>query len=42
MDRFEAGHAGKTAVLMTTVAAMGFYRRRGYSVNTAYMFSKDL
>lgn len=42
MDEFEAINEGKTAVLMTTVAAMSFYQRRGYTVNTAYMFSKDL
>ncbi len=42
MDLFEGSNAGKTAVLMTTVAAMTFYQRRGYAINTAFMFSKNL
>lgn len=42
MDRFEGAHGGLTAVLMTTASALGFYQRRGYTVNAAYMLSKEL
>lgn len=42
MDRFELAHAGMTAVLMTTVAALKFYQRRGYVVDESYMFYKRL
>lgn len=42
MDRFEAQHAGMTAVLMSTSCATGFYARRGYDADHPYMFSKQL
>lgn len=42
MDKFEAGQAGKTVLLMATAGALAFYTKRGYDADGVYMLSKRL